>query len=596
MSAVASATAAQATPLGQMYRALWRHAQGRRGAMLVSSLILLGAEVLKLAVPWLAAQGLNALQTEGLAAVRPAGLCLLGMFGVLLLSWALHFPGRVLERNVALHVRVQHMGSLMQRLLHAPLAWHEGRHTGELSQRVNQSNAALYAFAQEQYVYLQCAVLLVGPMTALWLLSPWVGLLAVLGYALVAWTSVGIDARLIRLAAQENRAEQALSTTLFDVLSHMFSLIALRRRAGARRLVLQRLNEVNTPMRGLIVWTEIKWACVDILANGLWCLLIAAYVWQLTRQSDAAGPGIALGGLFMVYQYARQVDGVVGQLAGQFGALARQRADHASGAPLEAIRDQQVETRLTAPRWQLLSLRGVRFAHRDGTPVLEDLSLQLRRGVRYGLVGASGAGKSTLLRVLAGLDPAGAGAVHADGTPVDAAWLYHQATLVIQHAELIQGTVEENLLLGAHPDELAAGETELAARLRTACATAGAQPFLDADPLGLQAWVAQRGCNWSGGQCRRLALARGVLAARDGAMVLFDEPTAGLDTATEEQVFTNLMAAFEGQSVVAAVHRLSLLEQVDEVIVMAAGRVVDSGPLAAVQQRCEAFRRLQCLA
>ena len=87
------------------------------------------------------------------------------------LSWLLHGPGRILERNVALAVRQKLSTDLMERLFSAPLVWHEAQHGVETGHRVQQGTRALYDFAQSQFIYLQSATSLIGPVIALWVIS-----------------------------------------------------------------------------------------------------------------------------------------------------------------------------------------------------------------------------------------------------------------------------------------------------------------------------------------------------------------------------------------------------------------------------------------
>jgi ABC-type multidrug transport system fused ATPase/permease subunit len=111
-------------------------------------------------------------------------------------------------------------------------------------------------------------------------------------------------------------------------------------------------------------------------------------------------------------------------------------------------------------------------------------------------------------------------------------------------------------------------------------------------PLGLDSPVTQGGSNLSGGQRQRVSLARGVLAATGSTLLLLDEPTSALDPITEAAVYDRILEDFADVCVVAAVHRLSLLDRFDRVILMMGGQVIDSGTTAELAERQPTFRSM----
>ncbi|MCB1954829.1 MAG: ABC transporter ATP-binding protein [Rhodocyclaceae bacterium] len=566
--------------LATLYRALWHHAAGRRGALLGAFALLLGSQLVTLGVPWLAAQGIDAIQKDGLDGLRNAAGWLALVWLATAAGWLLHGPGRVLERNVAITVRERFAAGLMQRLFDAPLDWHQAHHSGETLRRVQQSGGALYDFAQSQFIYLQNTVRLVGPLLALWLISPTVALGAAVGFGALGAVIVAFDRRLMRVSVDENRADRRYTAALADALGNVFSITALRRGQGVAALVAARLEATFAPLRRAIVLNEAKWAGVDLLATALWCALVAAYAWQA-----AAEGAVALGKVFMVYEYARQAGGVMTALAAHFQSLARQRADTAAARAIQSAPQQPAGAHPEAEPWHTVTLLDVAVEHAGGAPALAKLTLELQRGRRYALVGPSGAGKSTLLRLLAGLTAPSAGRVHADGETVSAprAWLRRQATLVPQQAEIFEGSLGENLWLGGEAHGLDADAALSAADLTS---------FVSGQPAGLQTPLAERGANWSGGQRQRLALARGLLAAAGGAMVLYDEPTSSLDPVTEARVVPALLALAGDATVVCAVHRLALLPQFDAVILMGEGTVRGFGTAAELAAQHPDFAAL----
>src|SRR5574337_2169586 len=334
--AAVTAALERPTSLPRLYAALWHHAAGVRPLILAAFTMLLASQLFKLAVPWLAGQAIDAIQGGGLAGVGVAGKWLALVFAATVASWLLHGPGRILERNVALRVRERLSGLLVQRLFAAPLSWHQRHHSGETIHRVQQSTGALYDFAQSQFIYLQNAVRLVGPVVALWLISPVVGVVAVAGYALLGGLILLFDRRMMVLAVTENHASRRYNAALVDALRNVFSITALRRGQGVAALVAGRLAASFAPQKRAIVLNEAKWATVDLLASLLWCLLVALYAW-LESSAAAAGAvagGVALGKVFMVYEYSQQAGGVITAIAAHFQSLARQQSDYASAQPL----------------------------------------------------------------------------------------------------------------------------------------------------------------------------------------------------------------------------------------------------------------------
>jgi ABC-type multidrug transport system fused ATPase/permease subunit len=239
-----------------LYRALWRHAEGARPRFVLAMAMLAASQAVKLAMPWMAAQAINRIQTAGVAGLPAAGWWIAGLLAIYCGVWSLHGPARVIERSVGVRVRRSVADLLYARLAAAPLPWHEQRHSGELQHRVAQASGALYSFTQNQFIYLQAAVNLVGPLLALWWLSPATGGLALVGYAVIFAVIVRFDGSLMRLAAQENAAERRYAARLLDFVGNIGSVKSLRLQGATRRLLDRRLGAVFQPLARSIVLTE----------------------------------------------------------------------------------------------------------------------------------------------------------------------------------------------------------------------------------------------------------------------------------------------------------------------------------------------------
>lgn len=617
--------------IGFLYRELWRFAVGRRSTLMWAVLLLIGSQGFKLAVPALAGSALNTLQAQGLAGLSQAAQMVALVFLATLASWLMHGPGRILERNVALVVRQRVSTDLMERLYAAPLAWHETQHGVETAHRVQQTTRALYDFAQSQFIYLQSVVRLVGPVVALWLISPWVGVVAVVGYLVLAAIIVAFDKVMMRLAREENAADREYWASLSDGLVNVLSVLALRLQRGVLKLVETRLDAVFAPVRRAIVYNEGKWATVDLLNCVLWIVLLSLYVWlsmqgmvpagpevqaaadaaagaagSAASAADGAAEGVRIGNLFMVYEYALQAGSVITGVAAHFQSLTRQKVDYTSGDEIRALPlPAEQAAAVGAPEaaaipedWQQLKLSAVVFERQPANPSnpeavggsLTGIDLQLQRGKRYALVGPSGSGKTTLLRLLAGLYAPSAGQLQADGqSPLPAAAvapaLRSVATLLPQDAELFGGTLRENLAMADAAGDIDRAEAAPRAgdgRYARALDTAQASAFVAKMPGGLDAKVTARGGNLSGGQRQRVAIARALVAAEASSLLLLDEPTSALDPSTEAALIESFFEARADATIVASIHRPSLLPKFDALIMVEAGRVVATGPLGTI--------------
>ncbi|MGZ5176554.1 MAG: ABC transporter transmembrane domain-containing protein, partial [Burkholderiales bacterium] len=153
-----------------LYRAFWQHADGARIQVVGSSTLLIASQLVRLTIPWLTAQAINAIQLSGAGSTRDAAVLILLILLATVVSWMMHGPGRVIERSIAVRVRQHLADRLYKRISELPLAWHEAHHSGETLHRIQKTTLALSDFAGSQFIYLQNLVNLIGPIAALWLL------------------------------------------------------------------------------------------------------------------------------------------------------------------------------------------------------------------------------------------------------------------------------------------------------------------------------------------------------------------------------------------------------------------------------------------
>jgi len=225
---------------------------------------------------------------------------------------------------------------------------------------------------------------------------------------------------------------------------------------------------------------------------------------------------------------------------------------------------------LPPPEDWTLEFDRVRFAYGDDDAVLDGVSFRLRAGTHVAVVGPSGAGKSTLVDLAVRFyDPTGS-AVLLGGQALTG---YAQEDLrqgmavAMQETHIFDDTVRANLLL-ARP-----GATD--AEVMRALDQAQLGAVVRALPQGLETRVGEQGAALSGGERQRLSLARVLL--RDAPLLVLDEPTANLDAVTERRLLETVRAHRRGRTTLLISHRLVALEEMDEILVLEGGRIVERG-------------------
>jgi len=562
--------------VAKLYATLWRHAEGRRGKVVVFVVLLVMAQVVRLTIPWFFGEAVNALQAQGMEGIVRARNDLLLMLAAVGVAWTMHGPARILERFTALVVRERFADVLHAKALALPVRWHEQHHSGDTLHRMTRATSSLASFAQSQFIYLQNTVSVVGPIAALFLISRATGTAAMAGYAAIGYFVVRIDAFMVLLVREENRAERRYNSALVDCLGNIATVLTLRVQEPMRKMLRSRLLAVFAPLRRNIVFNEVKWGGIDLLNGGMRTGLVALYAWLDFRQRGTISVGTAV----VVHQYSQQVGNVVAAMAMHWNDLVRQKTEVADVDPIFNSAERRLDTAAVPEDWREIRVEGVRFVHPGagaGRPALDGVSIELRRGRRIALIGESGAGKTSLLRVLAGLVDAEAVSITVDGTPHPRLKHLGATSLLLpQDPAVFESTVRENVTMGLPYTQ---------SEIERACELAGFTSVIEQLPQGFDTVISERGLNLSGGQKQRLALARGLLAAKEVGLVLLDEATSSVDASTEGEIYDRVMSAFGGACIVSSVHRLHLLRRFDTVIVMEDGRVIDTGMPDEVKQR-----------
>ncbi len=308
------------------------------------------------------------------------------------------------------------------------------------------------------------------------------------------------------------------------------------------------------------------------LAGVLPVLLVGATVWLWSKGGATSGDIAAAGAIS--FRLAQMTGWVSFSLMAIFGNLGEVEDGVKTLTPPYTLSDAPGAIVLPAAKGKV-QMEQVSFAYGRKKGGLDEVTLTIQPGEKIGLVGASGAGKTTLVSLLLRLYDTEKGRVLIDGHDVRSVTqesLRRQIGMVTQETAMFNRTARDNIMYG-NPE---ASEAQMIAAAKQAEAhefILGLRDF--AGRTGYDAYLGERGVKLSGGQRQRIALARAFL--KDAPILVLDEATSALDSEVEASIQDALAKVMQGKTVLAIAHRLSTIAEMDRIVVLDAGRIVEQG-------------------
>ncbi|WP_028525159.1 ABC transporter ATP-binding protein [Runella limosa] len=577
-------------PYFSLLQTAWRYARKEKGRyVLVYGLFVL-ANVIFALNPLLYGWFVEAIQKEGTGVIKHVWMYAGGYLFLMLLEWAFHGPARVMERELAFNLSRNFLEELYHQSLHLPVRWHQDHHSGATINRIRKAYEALKDFFQNGFMFLHAFSKFVFSFLAILYFSPLYGSIGVLIGVFTVWIIFKFDKPFIKALDETNEKEHVVSSTLFDSLSNIITVITLRLEKRMENSLLAKVKDIFPPFRRTVVINEWKWFVASVLIGVIYVVVAVGYVYQNYVPNEV----FLVGGLVTLLGYVNQFTSVFQDVAWQYTEIIRYNTDVQTARSIgEAYRQQhRAEASETLPSdWKTIQINHLSFSHHDtydaqkSAHSLHQLNLRIQRGQRIAFIGESGSGKSTLLALLRGLyEPEKGTKLTIDGKPVEGVGLITDTvTLFPQEPEIFENTIAYNITLG-----LPFAEQDI----WQVCDTAQFSEVARQLPNGLESNIQEKGVNLSGGQKQRLALARGILAARSSDIVLLDEPTSSVDPKTESLIYDQLFDEFRGKAVLSSLHRLHLLTKFDYVYVLENGRIVDQGTFESLRANSPVFQEL----
>jgi len=458
-----------------------------------------------------------------------------------------------------------------------PLRWFDNRATGDLMTRViedvNSVERVLIDGIEQGVVAVLQIIIVVAVM---FYLNPILALLALVPLPLLIAGALGYTLTAHRRYRLQRRAASNINALLHDNLAGIRQIKSFAREREEHA----RFNRASDQLRHATLVVMRTWAIYSpsmSMFEAIGALLVLGF------GSHAVLSGsLQIGDLVAILMLTAFLYDPISRLH-QLNQLVQ--AGRAAGERVFEILDEDAEpgvvadgdrgTAITSRRYSKRIIGDIRyenvsFGYLEGLAALRRISFQAPPGTTTALVGATGAGKSTLVNLLVRFYEFDSGQIYVDDKPIrehDLRTLREAIGVVTQESFLFNGSIRENLLMGK--------PTATDAELCRAVDAANARHFIERLPQGWESVVGERGVKLSVGEKQRLSIARALL--KDPPILILDEATASVDTATERLIQEALEHLMANRTSIVIAHRLSTIVHADQILVLDHGRVVERG-------------------
>jgi ATP-binding cassette, subfamily C, bacterial CydCD len=511
----------------------------------------------------------SALIVRALARGAPFGWLLVTLGVVAPLAGLLHWLESWLAHDMAFRLLTHMRLDIFRKLDALAPAYLTRRRSGDLVGVATHDVELIEYFFAHTIAPAFVAILVPASVLATLFAFGWPLTLAVLPFlAYTALSPVLARARIDRLGSRAREASGEMNAHAVDTVQGLAEIVAFQQE-GARGVAFAARARAYTEARLPFLEDLTRQTVLQEVATGLGGLAVVTAGAALVGAGHLDADGLPLLTLLAMSAFVPvwEIAQVGRQLADTLGATRRVYTVHAE--PVAVTDGPGVVTTLPTPT--ALEMARVRFVYPGrARPALDDVSIAVPAGHTTALVGPSGAGKTTVANLFLRFWDPGAGAVRLGGYDLRdyrLDELRRQIALVAQDTYLFNDTLRNNILI-ARPTASEANVVE-------AVAKASLDDFVRALPDGLDTRVGERGAQLSGGQRQRVAIARAFL--KDAPVLILDEATSYLDAVNEQAVRDSLDLLARDRTTLVIAHRLSTVRDADEIIVLDAGRVMETG-------------------
>lgn len=464
------------------------------------------------------------------------------------------------------------------------ISWHEKENAGNKFKRVDRGASSLDKIMQMWITnFLEIGVNFVGVIFIIAAFDKYIA-----GAMVVYLISFYVLARFhvkraVKAADVVNVKEEEQSGLIFEAINNIRSIKVMSMAPKLMRVLTEAAASLFEAVKVRLFWFLSGSAIRDFYTHVFRVGLLIFVIWGIVEGRYEVGFLVLLDGYFKnIVMSIRELTDI-----SQNFAVAKHRVARMQEIINTPVTIDREEGKVLFPAdWKSISLKNVSFSY-GKQPALKGISFEIQRGERVGIVGLSGAGKSTLFKLLLKEHESYSGEIAIGGTPlrnISKKDYFNHLAVVLQDTELFNASLRNNITITNDKEEKNEG------LLKKALTIAHVKDFMKKLPDGVHSIIGEKGIKLSGGEKQRVGIARAVF--KNPQILLLDEATSHLDIESEEKIRESLHEFFQSVTAIVIAHRLTTIKEMDRIIVIEGGKIVESGSFEELQKQKGRFAEL----
>ena len=545
---------------------LWSYYGMERKMLVVTFVTVFLTASISLAIPYLIGKGVDLIDINEINSSFTFILILLSVS--YLLSALLTFVGGYLMAGISQRIVMRLRETLFNKLKKLPISFFDRRTHGEIMSRLsNDIDNISVTISQSTTQLMSLFITIFGSLIMMLILSPLLTLAAMVAIPLVYILTKQVTKRTSVLFRKQQGKLGQLNGQIEETISGIEVVRAFNQEEHEINKLMARSEELCMVGMRANIFSGLIMPIMNVI-NNLTFTLIAFTGGLLVYHG-----WITVGVIASFLTYSRQFGRPLNELASTYNTL---QTAVAGAERVFEVMDEEEECGDDEDALVLEEVKGdvsfidVSFHYKEDTPIIKNLSFDVKSGSRVAFVGKTGAGKTTIVNLLTRFYDVTNGVIKIDGVDIKKYTRHSLRTsfaMVLQDTYLFSGSILENIRYG----NLEATDDEVVAAAKKACA----HPFIERLPNGYHTYITESGSNLSHGQRQLLSIARAIL--KDTQILILDEATSNVDTRTEKTIQKAMLELLRDKTAFIIAHRLSTIKDCDMIIVIDDGEMVEYG-------------------